>query len=120
MLNIAQGIRKEPITNAKDKSFISTFTHLKEIYSDFQNDKEEIESIYENLRKKFKSDYKCEAEFFCRVPYVITLFGDEVTKLYEDKIVTSIERDLVTCANKNKDKLKLTFQTHNVIFPMNT
>ena len=120
MLNIAQVQPKEPFSHTKEKPFISTFTHLKEIYNDFQIDREEIEPNYENLRKKFRFDYKSEAGYFCRVPYAITLFGDEVTKLFEDKIVTTIERDLITCACKNKDKLKLTFQTYNVIFPMNT
>ena len=110
---------KEQIINTKDKSYLSIYTHLKQIYSDFKNDKEEIEFIYEEMRKKFKSDYKVEAEFFCRVPYAITLFGDEVTKLFDDKIVTTTERDLITCANRNKDKLKFVFNTHNVIFPLN-
>lgn len=98
----------------KEKNIISTFTHLKEIYSDYVKHQEDIEPIYENMRKKFKSDFKSEAQYFTRVPYVITLFGDEVTKLFDDKIVTTLEKDLKVCVGKNKDKTRLRFETHDV------
>ena len=67
------------------------------------------------MRKKFKSDFKTEAEYFTRVPYVVTLFGDEVTRLFDDKIVTTTEKDLIVCSAKNKGKQKFSFETHDVI-----
>lgn len=113
MLNNTEKEKKE--AQSKEKPCVPTYTHLKEIYSDFQKNREEIEPVYENMRKKFKSVHKCEAEFYCRIPYAISLFGDEVTKLYDDKIVTTIEKDLITCANRNKDKLKIKFETYDVM-----
>jgi len=99
-----------------EKATITTYTHLKEIYCDYQNKREEIEPIYENLRKKFMSTHKSEADIFCRVPYAISLFGDEITKLFDEKIVTTIEKDLITCAKKTKEKTKFTFETYDVMY----
>ena len=114
MINISEIEINNSTSSKKDLSFIQTYTHLKEIYCDYQKNRDEIEPIYENMRIKYKSLYKSEPEFFTRIPYAITLFGDEVTKLYDDKIVTTIEKDLIICANKNKDEAKMTFVTHDV------
>ena len=80
-------------TNQSDKNTIPIYTHLKEIYSSDKNIREEvIEPNYQAVRYKFKKIFNNEPQFFCRIPHCVTLYGDQVTELFDDKIVTTTEK----------------------------
>jgi len=85
-------------SNKENKRVIPVFTHLKEIYSSDKNTREEvIESTYQAVRYKFKKLFNNnEPQFFCRVPHVVSLYGDQVTEMFEDKIITTIEKVLIS------------------------
>lgn len=102
--------------NLSPKKFLISST-LEEIYikdsknilkeeKDYIEDK--IEPVYENMRHKFISLYKSEPSFFIRIPYFSVLLGDNVTEIFNDKVITTSEKDLIICGNSlntnNKEK----------------
>jgi len=93
------------------------FTKLKDFYTEEEHlnaegnssigtnyIEEKIEPVYESMRLKFKNIYNTEPTFFIRVPYTQILFGDSITHLFEDKIITTLEKDLILCGSKIVEK----------------
>ena len=78
-------------------------TKLDEIYP-----KTEIEEIYEPLYEDLRSNYfkifHSDPTSIIRVPYTVTLFGDNITKLFNDKIISNLKNDLIILYSKNNTK----------------
>ena len=78
-------------------------TKLDEIYP-----KTEIEEIYEPLYEDLRSNYfkifHSDPTSIIRVPYTVTLFGDNITKLFNDKIISNLKKDLIILYSKNNTK----------------
>ena len=85
-------------------------TLLKEIYPSAEIE-EKYEPVYEDLRNKYRNLFsKTDPAMIVRVPYTITLFGDNITKLFPDKIVSNLSSDVVFFINKNTtDELNVKF-----------
>ncbi len=97
-------------------------TKLDEIYP-----KTEIEEIYEPLYEDLRSNYyklfNTDPTSIIRVPYTITLFGDNVTKLFNDKIISNLKNDIIIISSKNKTKqLKINFfdSVKELTFPLSS
>lgn len=92
-------MNKELSTNS-----FPVYTHLKEIYGKDKKEyiEEKISPIYESMRLKFKSCFdNQEPTFYIRIPYTTTLFGDQVTSIFDDKIITTLEKDLIICGKSS-------------------
>lgn len=84
-------------------------TQLREIYGKEKKEyiEEKIEPVYESMRTKFRNSFdNTEPSFFIRVPYAQILLGDSVTHLFEEKLITTLEKDLIICGNtlQNQEK----------------
>ncbi len=84
----------------KEKKNIKIYTRLDEIYS-IKSIEESIESQYEDLRSKYNFLYKTEPTTIIRVPFTATLFGDTVTQLFSNKIVTNLSSELILIFKRN-------------------
>ncbi len=84
----------------KEKKNIKIYTRLEEIYS-IKSIEESIESQYEDLRSKYNFLYKTEPTTIIRVPFTATLFGDTVTQLFSNKIVTNLSSELILIFKRN-------------------
>ena len=80
---------------------LKIYTKLEEIYSKSSIDNY-IEAQYEDLRSKYNFLYKEDPTTIIRVPYTATLFGDTITQLFSNKIVTNLSSELIVLFNKNK------------------
>ena len=85
------------------KNTLKICTKLEEIYSK-SSIENFIESQYEDLRSKFNFLYKEDPTTIIRVPYTAILFGDSITQLFSNKIVTNLSSELILLFNKNKSK----------------
>lgn len=84
----------------KPKNSFPIKTHLEEIYgkNNKQYIEEKIEPIYEEMKNKFISIFdKKSPTFFIRIPYIKILLGDNITNLFEDKILTTLDKDIIIC-----------------------
>jgi hypothetical protein len=85
--------------SSESEQFVTT--QLRELYGGKERKEyveEHLEPIYELMRKKFKNLYSNqEPTFFIRVPYVQVLLGDSITHLFEEKLLTTLEKDLIIC-----------------------
>jgi hypothetical protein len=90
---------KKENTNTYTNNTFQIYTKLTEIYGKERKEhvEDKIEPIYENMRSKFIDLYSSEPEFFIRIPYLNILLGDNVTNLFNDKVVTSSEKDFIIC-----------------------
>lgn len=90
----------------KDKDALQISLYLQDIYGK-QNERriqEKIEPLYEEIRKKFQNSFtKQQPNFFIRIPYYKILFGDQVTNLFEDKIITTLDKDLIICGRETEE-----------------
>ena len=94
-------------SNSKKNELI-VFTKLDEIYS--KETTTSIESHYEDLRSKYNYLYKTDPTTIIRVPYTATLFGDTVTQLFSNKIVTNLSSELIVLFNKStKNELTIKY-----------
>ena len=84
----------------KEKKNIKIYTRLEEIYS-IKSIQESIESQYEDLRSKYNFLYKTDPTTIIRVPFTATLFGDTVTQLFSNKIVTNLSSELILIFKRN-------------------
>ena len=84
----------------KEKKNIKIYTRLEEIYS-IKSIEESIESQYEDLRSKYNFLYKTDPTTIIRVPFTATLFGDTVTQLFSNKIVTNLSSELILIFKRN-------------------
>ena len=84
----------------KEKKNIKVYTRLEEIYS-IKSIQESIESQYEDLRSKYNFLYKTDPTTIIRVPFTATLFGDTVTQLFSNKIVTNLSSELILIFKRN-------------------
>ena len=84
-------------------------TKLEQIYP--KNEIDEIyEPLYEDLRSNYFKLFNTDPTSIIRVPYTVTLFGDYVTKLFNDKIISNLKNDIIIISSKNKIKqLKINF-----------
>ena len=82
------------------KNSLKIYTKLDEIYSK-ELINSSIESQYEDLRSKYNFLFKNDPTTIIRVPYTVTLFGDTITQLFSNKIVTNLSSDLIVLFNKN-------------------
>ena len=82
------------------KNSLKIYTKLDEIYSK-ELINSSIESQYEDLRSKYNFLFKNDPTTIIRVPYTATLFGDTITQLFSNKIVTNLTSDLIVLFNKN-------------------
>ena len=85
-------------SNSK-KNEIKINTKLDEIYS--KENIATIEPLYEDLRSKYNFLFKTDPTTIIRVPYTATLFGDTITHLFSNKIVTNLSTELIIIFNKN-------------------
>lgn len=76
-------------------------TKLEEIYSK-SSICNYIEAQYEDLRSKYYFLYKEDPTSIIKVPYTAILFGDPITQLFSNKIVTNLSSELIILFNKNK------------------
>lgn len=88
------------MTDLKEKKSIKIYTRLDEIYS-IKSIEESIESQYEDLRSKYNLLYKTDPTTILRVPFTATLFGDAVTQLFSNKIVTNLSSELILIFKRN-------------------
>ena len=97
--------------NGKEvQSQFQIYTLLKEIYPSAEIE-EKYEPIYQDLRNKFRNSFASqEPTLIVRVPYTITLFGDNITKMFPDKIVSNLSNDVIFLISKNtENELKVKF-----------
>ena len=99
----------------REKKF-KIFTKLKDFYSqkstliNKNHIEEKIEPVYESMRIKYKNLYNnSEPTFFIRVPYTQIIFGDSITDLFEEQIITTLEKDLIICGGNNEKELQIEF-----------
>ena len=83
-----------------DKNSLKIYTKLDELYSK-ESINTSIESQYEDFHSKFNYLYKTAPTTIIKIPYTITLFGDPVTKLFSNKIVSNLSAELILFFNKN-------------------
>ena len=83
-----------------DKNSLKIYTKLDEIYSK-ESINTSIESQYEDFHSKFNYLYKTAPTTIIKIPYTITLFGDPITKLFSNKIVSNLSSELILFFNKN-------------------
>ena len=88
--------------NQDSKTSLKIYTKLEEIYSK-ESVLNSIESEYEDFRSKFNYLYKSDPTTIIKVPYTCTLFGDPVTKLFSNKIVSNLSSELILFFNKNNN-----------------
>ncbi len=97
-------------------------TKLEQIYP--KNEIDEIyEPLYEDLRSNYYKLFNTDPTSIIRVPYTITLFGDNVTKLFNDKIISNLKNDIIIISSKNKTKqLKINFfdSVKELTFPLSS
>jgi hypothetical protein len=119
-LEVSNNIENKRHIKDSLKSKIVENTHLKEIYG--KNKKQYIEDIiepiYESMRIKFRQIYKSEPSHFIRVPYLVNLLGDNITEIFDDQMVTSIEKDFIICWNISQNDLKLKFEFFDKFSPL--
>ena len=99
---------KPEVDNSKliNKDCLQVNTHLRDIYgkNNIEYIQEKIEPIYEEIKNKFKNNFNnLEPTFFIRIPYTKVLFGDQITNIFEDKILTTIDKDLIICGRETED-----------------
>ena len=97
--------------NGKEvQSQFQIYTLLKEIYPSAEIE-EKYEPIYQDLRNKYRNSFASqEPTLIVRVPYTITLFGDNITKMFPDKIVSNLSNDVIFLISKNtENELKVKF-----------
>ena len=83
-----------------DKNSLKIYTKLDELYSK-ESINTSIESQYEDFHSKFNYLYKTAPTTIIKIPYTITLFGDPITKLFSNKIVSNLSAELILFFNKN-------------------
>ena len=83
-----------------DKNSLKIHTKLDELYSK-ESINTSIESQYEDFHSKFNYLYKTAPTTIIKIPYTITLFGDPITKLFSNKIVSNLSAELILFFNKN-------------------
>ena len=83
-----------------DKNSLKIYTKLDELYSK-ESINTSIESQYEDFHSKFNYLYKTAPTTIIKIPYTITLFGDPITKLFSNKIVSNLSSELILFFNKN-------------------
>lgn len=83
-----------------DKNSLKIYTKLDELYSK-ESINTSIESQYEDFHSKFNYLYKTAPTTIIKIPYIITLFGDPITKLFSNKIVSNLSAELILFFNKN-------------------
>lgn len=91
------------------------FTHFKEIYGKNEMTKEEkldyiekeIEPCYELLRRRFFKLFGKDLKKIVRIPYVVSLIGDHVTNMFNDKVVVTTEKDCLMAARPIKDEVQI-------------
>ena len=88
--------------NQDSKTSLKIYTKLEEIYSK-ETVLNSIESEYEDFRSKYNYLYKSDPTTIIKVPYTCTLFGDPVTKLFSNKIVSNLSSELILFFNKNNN-----------------
>ena len=82
------------------KNEIKIYTKLDEIYSK-ESIENSIESQYEDLRSKYNFIYQNDPTTIIRIPFTATLFGDSITQLFSNKIVTNLSSELIILFNRN-------------------
>jgi hypothetical protein len=93
--------------NQITENIYTVHTQLREIYGKEKKDyiEEKLEPIYESMRTKFRNSFdNTEPSFFIRVPYAQILLGDNITHLFEEKLITTLEKDLIICGNIISEK----------------
>ena len=88
--------------NQNSKTNLKIYTKLEEIYSK-ESIISSIESEYEDFRSKFNYLYKSDPTTIIKVPYTSTLFGDPITQLFSNKIVSNLSSELILFFNKNNN-----------------
>ena len=88
--------------NQDSKTSLKIYTKLEEIYSK-ESVLNSIESEYEDFRSKFNYLYKSDPTTIIKVPYTSTLFGDPVTQIFSNKIVSNLSSELILFFNKNNN-----------------
>jgi len=83
-----------------DKNSLKIYTKLDELYSK-ESINTSIESQYEDFHSKFNYLYKTAPTTIIKIPYTATLFGDPITKLFSNKIVSNLSSELILFFNKN-------------------
>ena len=84
-----------------DSGQFPVYTHLKEIYPPSEIEHKYM-PLFEDLRSKYLSLY-CNQDpaLIVSIPYTITLFGDCISKLFSDRIVSNTSNDLILLLNQN-------------------
>ena len=83
-----------------DKNSLKIYTKLDQLYSK-ESINTSIESQYEDFHSKFNYLYKTAPTTIIKIPYTVTLFGDPITKLFSNKIVSNLSSELILFFNKN-------------------
>jgi len=85
--------------------------YLKDIYSNLSKEtfEERTEPLYEEMRKKFQNLFdKKLPNMYVRVPYYKVLIGDQITNIFDDKIITTLDKDLIICIREtDEDSIKI-------------
>ena len=84
-----------------DSGQFPIYTHLKEIYPPSEIEHKYM-PLYEDLRSKYLSLFaNQDPALIISIPYTITLFGDCISKLFPDRIVSNTSNDMILLINHN-------------------
>ena len=84
-----------------DSGQFPIYTHLKEIYPPSEIEHKYM-PLYEDLRSKYLSLFSNQdPALIISIPYTITLFGDCISKLFPDRIVSNTSNDMILLINHN-------------------
>ena len=84
-----------------DSGQFPVYTHLKEIYPPSEIEQKYM-PLFEDLRSKYLSLYASQdPALIVSIPYTVTLFGDTISKLFSDRIVSNTSNDLILFLNQN-------------------
>ncbi len=87
-----------------NKDEFPIYSFLNELYATKENS-DHLQSMFEDYHSKFSLYFSKESPtLIVRIPYSVILFGDSITKLFPDKVITNTTQDLILLLNKNDSK----------------
>ena len=83
-------------TQVEEVKFVNVFEQLNQIYDD-TNDaiKQKHEKRYEQLKNRFKQQFKCLPKFYCRAPGRVNIIGEHIDYCGYSVLPAAIEQDFI-------------------------
>jgi len=102
---------KPPEIEKKSSKIIESIPislYLMDVYGKHKKEliEKKIEPHYEDLRKRFQNSFdKKQPNFFIRIPYYKVLLGDQITNFFDDKIITTLDKDMIICGKETDENV---------------